>query len=357
MAIFINRVQGILFISLLALMPFLGQNLIAQPRQITAIQVDNSWMEPDGNLTEESVPNFLERAYTEKKLKDSAFSSASCLKAKNIRSQGGRQTLQLFKVTSTCNPLESIYIIKEPASGTGEANNLMAIEAYPGMKELISPKKVEGLPSIALPIAYLSYVSGRRNHIIEIMPAAPGKVFADFIKDFRDNPTPAKEEQLQKAYRTLGRETSEFYKRFKSPDTNKIAKTILHGDLHIFNLFYDGDHFTFIDAESIAHYLNNPRSPIKDIIELFFVPFDPNYPDFTSTIQGINFKTWINIALRNFIIGFLEPFPLSDHKQVLQELKQMFNGDIGWGVDPKTLKTLRDQEINPIFDELINKAK
>lgn len=355
--------KGLLFITLFGLMPFIGQNLFAKEPQIHAIEIDSSLVQPDGTLSEQSLLKFLAKAYSEKKLNDDAFRAESCLKAKNIRTQGGRQTLQLFSVTSTCNNQEATYIIKEPASGMGEAYNLMAIETFPGMKELITPKKVKGLPSIALPLAYLSYTDKNstqynNTHYIEIMPIAPGKVFADFIKEYRDNPSPENKEKLSHAYRTLGKETSGFHKKFMSTDIKKLAKTILHGDLHIFNIFYDDvdDHFTLIDNESIAHYLNNPRSPSKDVLELFFVPFDINHPDFRDAIKGIDLKTWTDIALRNFIIGYLEPFQSTEHKQVLQELKQMFIGNSGWNVDPQTLKTLRENEISPLFDELIEKA-
>lgn len=353
----ISEIQGLVFISVFAFF-LMGQNLLAL-QEIHAIEVDSSLIQSDGALTEQSLPKFLAKAYSEKKLNDEAFSKESCLKAKNIRTQGGRQTLQLFRVTSTCNPEEASYIIKEPANGRGEAQNLMAIEAFPGMKELIAPKRVEGLPSIALPLAYLSYADqGNRTHYIEIMPAAQGRVFADYIKEYRDNKSQAHEEKLSNAYKTLGKEISGFYKKFMSSDIKKLAKTILHGDLHIFNIFYDdiGNHFTLIDNESIAHYLNNPRSPSKDILELFFVPFDLNHPDFRETIKGIDLKTWTKIALKDFILGYLEPFARADHKQVLQELKEIFNGNIGWKVDPEKLKALREKEINPIFDELIDKT-
>ncbi len=82
------------------------------------LTVDKSWLTADGMLTEASMSQFLVKAFSEKKLNNDSFSKEACLKSKNIGTQGGFKTLQLFLVTSTCHPREaSMYIIKESRDG------------------------------------------------------------------------------------------------------------------------------------------------------------------------------------------------------------------------------------------------
>jgi hypothetical protein len=324
---------------------------------------DKSWLTSDGKLTEESVPKFLAKAYDEKKFTDDSFSKEACLKAKNIGAQGGLQTLQLFMVTSTCHHKEaSMYIIKESYDGLSEASHLKAIEAFPGMKELVAPNKVAGLPSLALPFAYFSY-SNSKMHYIAAMPAAKGKVLTTILSEFRDNQSPQNKERLARAFRILGRETGAFHKRFMKPDPKiKVNKTVIHGDFHPFNLFFDeiGGHFTFIDNETMVHSLNEPRSPAVDIVELYIVPFtvNPEFQHFRDLIKGVDIKEWWNITLKNFLLGYLESYKPDERKQVLQEIKKMFaNFSYGWAqFNDVQLKKLKEDVINPIFDALIKES-
>src|SRR5581483_66564 len=71
---------------------------------IRTMNVDKSLMGKDGNLTEQSLPIFLTQAYNEKKLLREDFSKVEYLKAKNLGTQGGNNTLQLFLVTSIYKP-------------------------------------------------------------------------------------------------------------------------------------------------------------------------------------------------------------------------------------------------------------
>lgn len=359
---FIQRAQGTLCAVMLGLLPCVTiHKLSAQDETDIApkIMFDKSLLTSEGNLTEESLPKFLAEAYREKKLKDDAFSKEACLKAKNIATEGGLQTLQLFLVTSTCHPKEaSMYIIKEPSSGKIEAINLKEIEKFPGMKELIAPNVVKGLPSIALPFANFSYANGK-THYIAAMPAAKGKILANFITEFRVNQSPQNRERMSRAYRILGREISAFHKRFMKPVEGRIlGNTVVHGDFHIFNIFYDeiSGHFTLIDNESMAYSLHDLANPSVDLKQLFFVPFTLNFPKFRDVIKGIDVKTWCSIALKDFLLGYLEPYKPTEHKQLLEEIKPMFDSFSDWAqFDPQELKILKEQGIKPVFDELINR--
>ncbi len=83
-------------------------------------------------------------------------------------------------------------------------------------------------------------------HYIAAMPAAKGKVLSTILAEFRDNQSPQNKERLARAFRILGKETGAFHKRFMKPDPKiKVNRTVVHGDFHPFNLFYDeiGGHF------------------------------------------------------------------------------------------------------------------
>jgi len=335
----------------------------SEQNDIPQINFSSSLLAADGSFTEQSLPKFLAQAYNEKKLTHPDFSKEACLKAKKMDVQGSFNTLQLFLVTATCQPTTaSMYIIKEAKSGLEEAMKLKTIEKYPGMKELLAPKTPpKGLPSIALPIAYFSYpsTSGYGLHYIATMPAAKGKVLCQLVNDFRLNQSPQNAEKIKRAYKILGVEMGNYHKRFMQPIAGaKIGKTIPHGDFHCFNVFYDeiGGHFTFIDNETMAASLNNLQTPDDDILKLFLGLFSASEPEARKEIiKGIDLKTWHTLSLKNFIEGYMQAYNAPDQKQVLLDLKKMFNTNdqFPWlRIDPKELQKLRTNYINPIFDTI-----
>lgn len=330
---------------------------------IPEVLFDKSLLEYDSSFTEQSLPKFLAQAYSEKKLTHPDFSKESCLRAKKLNVQGSFNTLQLFLVTATCQPSQaSMYIVKEARNGLQEATSLKAIEKYPGMKELLAPAiPPKGLPSIALPLAYFSYpgVSGYGSHYIAAMPAAKGKVLCELVNDFRHNQSPQNAERIKRAYKILGTEMGNFHKRFMKPvKGKKIGKTIPHGDFHCFNVFYDelNGHFTFIDNETMAAFLKNPTSPDDDILKLFLGLFSESEPsERKDIIKDVDLKTWHNLAFKNFIEGYIGVYKKSDQKQVLQDLKDMFNSSnkFPWlHINNAELNDIRKLYINPIFAEI-----
>lgn len=330
---------------------------------IRSMTFDTNLLQPNGSFTESSLPQFLAQAFDQKKLNNPDFSKAACLKAKNLGTQGGYNTLQLFLVTSTCRPSQaSMYIIKEARDGLDEATKLKEIENLPRMKEIIAPQVIKDLPTIALPIAYFSYPDKSALHYIAAMPAAKGKPLSDLIIMFRDNQTPQNTETLNRAFHILGKETSNFHKRFMNQVSDKIiGNTMAHGDFHFFNLFFDeiGGHFTWIDNETMAKSMLNKVSPSVDFVKLFFMPFSLNrdYKQFWDLIKGIDLQVWFDVALKNFVIGYADAYKQGQRKQVLEELKQLFNAPftIAWvDFNDNQLDEIRTKYINPIFDALIN---
>ncbi|HLC07588.1 MAG TPA: hypothetical protein VJJ26_05410 [Candidatus Babeliales bacterium] len=331
---------------------------------IKKMNVDASFFNESGILTETSLPKFLAQAFSEKKLTNMDFSKEACLKAKNLGTQGGYNTLQLFLVTSTCQPTAaSMYIVKEARHGLDEAIKLATVAEFPKMKDIVAPKIVPGLPTISLPVGYFSYPKNNAIHYIAAMPAAKGKDLATLINKFREDQSEKNKELLNRAFLILGKETANFHKRFMQAEKGKkLGKTTVHGDFHVFNLFFDeiGGHFTFIDNETIANSLKDRVSPSVDLVKLFFMPFSTNqdYQQFRDLIQGVDLQTWYSIALKNFVTGYKDAYPANEQKQVLQELQKIFNDpfQIAW-VDfyDEQLKEMRAKYINPIFTELLKK--
>lgn len=358
-----------LFVIIISLFCHAGNS--SEQNGIPEVKFDTSLLEPDGSFTEQSLSKFLAQAYREKKLTNSDFSKEACLKAKKMDVQGSFNTLQLFLVTATCQTgPASMYIIKEAKNGLDEATKLKSVEKYPGMRELLAPAiPPKGLPSIALPLAYFSYpttisssypgFSGNKLHYIAAMPAAKGKVLCQLVNDFRLNQSPQNAERIKRAYKILGIEMGNFHKRFMKPTKGSIiGKTIPHGDFHCFNVFYDeiGGHFTFIDNETMAASLNNLQAPDDDILKLFLGLFSTSEPEARKEIiKGIDLKTWHELALKNFLEGYLETYKPSEQKQVLSELKKMFNATATFPwlhISSEELQKLRTNYINPIFDEI-----
>jgi hypothetical protein len=316
--------------------------------EIKEITFDKSLLEPDGTFTEQSLPKFLAQAYQEKKLTNPDFSKEECLKAKKMDVQGSFNTLQLFQITSTCRQTSpaSIYIIKEAKNGLGEATKLQAVAKYPGMKELLAPATPpKGFPSVILPIAYFSYAGpgGYGLHYIAVMPSAKGKVFCQVVQEYRDNQSPQNAEKLKQTYKILGAELANFHKRFN------------HGDLHCFNMFYNGEYFGLIDNETITT-AKGLQSASDDNLKLFLGLASTSEPaERKNIIQGIDLKTWYNLAFKSFIEGYLDAYQSADQLRVMQELKKMFNNNQAFPwlkIDSAELQKLRTSYINPVFDEI-----
>lgn len=356
----IKYMRRLLLLTGFACMPYY---IFINTTNIEKIEFDTSLLEQDGSFNEQSLPKFLAKAYNEKKIKNDDFSKEACLKAKKMNVQGSFNTLQLFLITSTCRPSQaSLYIIKEARNGLQEANNLKAVENFSGMQELLAPKSPpKGLPNIALPLAYFSYsgTGGYGLHYIAAMPAAKGKVLCEIVASFRDNQSPQNAEKIKRAYKILGNELANFHKRFSKPSQDSaIGKTITHGDFHCFNVFYDeiGGHFTFIDNETMAASLTKLKSPDDDILKPFLGLFSSSEAEERKNIiQGIDLKLWHNLAFKHFIEGYLDAYNKTEQKQVLQDLKAMFNSNSSFAwleITQEKLQELRTNYINPVFDTI-----
>lgn len=332
---------------------------------VIAFESDCTFFLLDEMLTEQSLPLFLSQAYREQKIHFNDFSSEKHLVVKKLPIVKTFNTLQIFLVISTYpdrNP--STYIVKEAKNASSEIKHLQAIKTYPGMYELIAPSiSPHGLPSIIIPFAYLSYRNKKDSlHYVMIMPAAAGISLDTLITQFRDNQSEQNAIRVFCAYKRLGYELGNFHQKFMEPNQHsKIGKTIVHGDFHCSNIFYDetANHCTFIDNETMAHSLETRTEAGIDILRLFFDFFSISETNPRKNfIKGIDLTVWHNIALKSFIKGYASSYPLNDRTQVVNELKAIFNNDynLSWfRFKPNYLEQLRETYINPIFNEIEKK--
>lgn len=328
---------------------------------VQAVRINKNLLDEKGMLLETSVPQFLVEAAKINPQAMEDFSRPDCIKAKNIlKGEGGYNTLQLFIVTSSCKGTESSYIIKESRDGDTEAAKLIDIENHPGMKELRVPHPPDGLPTLALPIAFFSYKYDKTPHYISVMQTAKGKMFCNLIAEFNKDQSPANRERVKRAFTLLGKQLALFHAKFMEKKPGKIlTKTIAHGDFHCYNLFYDEQdgHFTFIDNESMERSLVPLAKPQDDLVKLFFSHFSINrsYQRFRDLLAQIPLKLWFDTAFKSFNEGYASAYPVADRTQVLHDLRDAFNSPfkIPWmDFDKAQLDELRRLYINPIFDAL-----
>ncbi|HXW53877.1 MAG TPA: hypothetical protein VEL47_07220, partial [Myxococcota bacterium] len=231
------------------------------------------------------------------------------------------------------------------------------ISSVPALAGLVWPNSEPNKPTIALPIAYLAYSDSQREHYLEVMPAAPGKMLCDIINDYK---SAAEKPDIARSYRQLGLELANFHNLMVGPgtDSKKLLKdSIIHGDLKCVNIFYDAamNHFTLIDNEGMSHFLDRPGPRIADIAKLLFGHFVPGEDArVINTVSGLDLKQWYELAAKNFFLGYVEAFPKDQQREALTELRDIINGPIP-GYNQAGLNDVRIKYINPIFDELLQK--
>lgn len=269
-----------------------------------------------GNLTEEGVKTFLEKAYKEGKLPYEDFKSVTCIQVRDIRTEVmGLASTQLFLITSTCGAEQSSYILKEAErAGQTEVKLLEKSFEIKELDDLILPNHIKGYPSLAIPFTYLQY----NNHYLYLLPKAPGVEFRILLSDYFLNPTEEKKKNLEQACFDVGFAMSKFHQRFMKSDivehTKKFGKlisyhkTLLHGDFNPRNIFYDitTHQVTLIDNETL-HF----GYALEDIFTLFdALPF----------MAWENKESLLELATAPIIEGYISGYPKTNWSVVFNEL-------------------------------------
>jgi serine/threonine protein kinase len=311
----------------------------------------------NGLLSEQSLPKFLASAFLtrQKDFPEFSLKSPSCLSANNIKSEGGFFTKQLFLVTSTCTGITKHYIIKEPVNGILESTRLNNLSNQPILKDLILPNEKKDYPSLALPIAYLSYSSNNISHYLLLMPQAKGKVLCNAINDLKSF---KKDQDIAQMFRQLGLELANFHNLWPEinlQDQPLIKDSIIHGDLKCLNILYDDktNHYTLIDNESIVSSLEQPSNRLIDIAKVLF-GYNLKNDDarVLNVLNGVDLDKWYNVAVKNFFKGYVESFPKNQQKKALEDLRNLMNSNFPNSYNQYAIHNMLSTYINPIFDVL-----
>lgn len=293
---------------------------------VKPIKTGDVIFDKQGNFTPAALAQFFELAFKEGKLPYPEFKNAKCLSVRDMVEQKAEATwgtLQLFSMQSTCVPnKKSSYIIKEMARPIEEVFRLVRGEKSKDLEPFIFPNKVPGYPIFIFPISYLSYNYKGTKHQLALMNRSPGVQLATFTKAMKANPNDkAIIRGTSKAYFRLGVQLARFYKRYMGhikPGT--LGKTIIHGDLHYLNIFYDHEDIYFIDNERVANSIPNYKDISTDLGYLLMKSL------MVSEIYNKNFlvnfpaKQWFEVMLPAFISGFLSTYPADEVKSIFHEL-------------------------------------
>lgn len=321
---------------------------------VKEVKASNSTFDTQGNFIESAIPSFLAQSFKDEVLTNSDFKTASCMTAKDIISQKGYQTRQLFLVSSTCRGSKQEYILKEISSGTQEILRLIQSVLVPELSPYIYPNHVAGYPIFIMPLAYVSYRYNGKDHYLALMPKSEGIKVDSFVELYQKKQVTTQE--VEKAFYEIGRQLSAFHKKFMEKYKNLakpnilLNQTMVQGDAHQANIFYDKKTNTviLIDNERIQNY--SPRPPIWDIQYFFFITLGLFTPAAIKNNKPF-LQDWLYLTMKNFILGYISIY---DKKQQPQLINELYEGIKAYKDAPQYKET-----IDRVFNELkkINSGK
>jgi len=320
-------------------------NIIDTP----TITINTDYLDQKGNLKADKVVDFL--ASLQKNLRDlnatmqSDFSKTKCIETKDLGA-GGANTAQLFMVkvdkncsaqptSSTAKPTPA-YIIKETAKKAEEIKNLRKLHQSILKQDydLISPNRLKNRLAIAFDDLNVKYIFKGKSRFLSFITIAPGQSLMNLTKalgvDIKKGDTAAEHkdsDQLYKAFYAVGKGLGELHKRFmdKGNGKNLLGKSIVHGDLHLNNIFVDPTQdylVTLIDNETFAKSLKEKKPVAIDLL-IFYAFTVSHFKDIYLFPKEISLTKWNNIMLKPFLLGYISNWPPSSREQVLKELKDI----------------------------------
>ncbi|MBX3456732.1 MAG: phosphotransferase [Candidatus Paracaedibacteraceae bacterium] len=285
----------------------------------------------DGVFNSQGLKDFLVSTSMNNKFRapdiNTYFREAKCLEIKQL-GDGGKQTLQIFLISAMkrCglgfrHEPPRFWVLKETKK-FGEVKNLQTLMASPvAAFDIKKTNRNPQFPAIAFPVETFTYVDiNRTPHHMLLMDAAPGLPFAKIIqsKDL---------EKLNQASQLIGERLGALHKTFMQPSKNKIlGPTVVHGDLHSNNIFVDQTSgiVTLIDVETFVKSFDTLSTPAVDLFMLY--GFATSHIQTTQRIaHGLSQEEWHNNFFKPFLQGYVSNWPTSSRKEILKELKSMFN--------------------------------
>ncbi len=278
---------------------------------------------------ESEALKFLKKSYDAQILPDPNFRDVGCMEGKDIMSAKGFQTLQLFMITSRCTGQENKYILKEIKSGMAEIDRLNKAVATPGLAPYIFPSEVPGFPTYYFPSSYIVYRHKLSNHYMTTIPVAKGVLLTKTAGLFRSGQLDRG--ALRDMYFEAGKAVSNFHRAFMKPAASSakhvLQDTMIHGDFHQDNVFFDPDakKLRVIDNERIS--ASNYAHPYNDLSYFFFHTVTAFLPSDIKADKAF-MRDWLYETLKSFVKGYVLVFDPSVKGRVVQELKEKFRDDL-----------------------------
>jgi thiamine kinase-like enzyme len=162
-------------------------------------------------------------------------------------------------------------------------------------------------------------------------------------------------EKVEKIFYEIGRALSKFHNKFMDKYKDKakpgtiLTPTIVHGDAHQANVFYDEktNTVTLIDNERISSY--SPNSPAWELKYFFLVTFDLFTSELIKNDQPF-FNDWIYITMKSFMKGYMSIYPKDQWEQIVNEVYATMKED-------KQRYEKYREAVDKVFNELRKEAE
>jgi len=333
------------------------------------VWVDPKLLDKSGKFQSGQFINFL--ATLKRDLRDlrepmlSDFSMPQCMKVSSLKANGVN-VLQLFIISVDEKCIQGKagktafipkYVVKDTKKKTTEIRNLRQLHNS-DLKKLYDIQlrnRSKNKLAISFDLLNIKYKIQNTNHYLSFLSAAPGMSFMDVSKNLaasiKNGDTAAIHRDSDILYNSslsLGKRISELHTYFMEKPTDKrlLGNSIVHGDLHLENVFVDSFNdflITLIDNESFSKSLVKKRPVGVDLFLLYAFTVS-QFKDKYAYPKEISATLWNNLMLKPFLLGYISIWPQNQRAQLLRELRDIYT-------NPTTQLSLLPQRslfINPI---------